>query len=318
LRTLTAQRGGRARQRRGGTEAAYIERINLAIDHILADLSRPARLRGLARAARMSPYHFHRVFQAVVGETPADFAKRVRLERALLLMAHGKGRSLTDIAFGCGFASSSDFSRSFKQRYGVPPRKCDLRAWMGARGAELERNAGAWPRPVVRLAPRASEDGFTVRVRELPARTVAYIRVDKPYQGRGVVNAVERLMRWADERGWGDGQWLGYQWENPEITPLEQCRYHVAVEIPAGRQGSFDARGEVGRYRFPPMLVAQVDMDGGIDLELRALRWLYGAWLARSGYVPDDQPGFEAWVGRPFADGMERFRIGLQLPVRRT
>ncbi len=29
-----------------------------------------------------------------------------------------------------------------------------------------------------------------------------------------------------------DGQWLGYQWEDPEIVPLEKCRYDVGVEVP--------------------------------------------------------------------------------------
>ena len=36
-----------------------------------------------------------------------------------------------------------------------------------------------------------------------------------------------------------------------------------------------------------------------------------------SGYVPDDQPAFEAWLGRPFAHGLEHFELMLHLPVRR-
>jgi len=63
------------------------------------------------------------------------------------------------------------------------------------------------------------------------------------------------------------------------------------------------------------MIVAQVEVRGGIDLELRALQWLYGTWLPRSGYVPGDQPGFEAWIGRPFAHGTEHFEFYAQLPI---
>jgi AraC family transcriptional regulator len=66
------------------------------------------------------------------------------------------------------------------------------------------------------------------------------------------------------------------------------------------------------------MIVAQVEVRGGIDLELRALQWLYGTWLPRSGYVPDDQPGFEAWIGRPFAHGTEYFELYAQLPIKRA
>jgi AraC family transcriptional regulator len=145
----------------------------------------------------------------------------------------------------------------------------------------------------------------------LPARTVAYIRVRNPYRGNAVVTAAERLVTWAESHALADGQWLGYQWDNPEIARLDDCQYHVAVEAER-----FTPQGEIGRFRFPPMVVAQVEVCGGLDLELRALQWLFGAWLPRSGYVPDDHPCFEAWVGRPFAHGTEYFELHAQLPVK--
>jgi hypothetical protein len=45
----------------------------------------------------------------------------------------------------------------------------------------------------------------------------------------------------------------------------------------------FTPEGEVGRYRLPRITVAQVVIRGGIDLDLRASRWLFGSWLPRSG-----------------------------------
>jgi AraC family transcriptional regulator len=51
------------------TPLAYAERVNLAIDHVVGHLGEPLRLADVARAARLSPFHFHRVFQVLVGET---------------------------------------------------------------------------------------------------------------------------------------------------------------------------------------------------------------------------------------------------------
>ena len=73
-------------KRRSSTTSTYLERVNLAIDHIISHLDEPIRLRSLSRAARLSPFHLHRVFQALVGSTPAEFVKRLRLEKALGLM----------------------------------------------------------------------------------------------------------------------------------------------------------------------------------------------------------------------------------------
>ena len=64
----------------------------------------------------------------------------------------------------------------------------------------------------------------------MSARSVAYVRVSRPYQGDAVVRAAQRLVALAERQGLADGQWLGYQWEYHEITALAHCRCHVAVE----------------------------------------------------------------------------------------
>jgi AraC family transcriptional regulator len=263
----------------------------------------------------LSPFHFHRVFQGLIHSTPADVVQRLRLDKALRLLSNPRRPSLTAVALACGFSSSSDFSRCFKRRFGISPSSFDIGAWRGRHLAQLQAivEQATATRHVERLPPRHNPDSFRVRIRELPARTVAYIRVDRPYQGDRVTKAVWRLLAWAERNGLADGQWLGYQWDNPELTSLEDCRYYVAVEAER-----FSPRGEVGRYRFPPMTVAEVAIRGGLDLELRALQWLYGSWLPRSGFVPDDQPAFEAWRGRPFAHGTEYFELAAQLPIRRA
>jgi len=205
-------------------------------------------------------------------------------------------------------------SRCFKQHFGTPPSTFDTKAWRDTHGAELEATvpASAESLHLGRLPPGRNPDGFRVKIRELPARTVAYIRVRNPYRGDAVVHATHRLIAWAERNALADGQWLGYQWDNPEITPLARCVYHIAVEAER-----FTPKGEIGRFRFPPMVVAQVEVRGGVDLELRALQWLFGVWLPKSGYVPDDHPCFEAFIGRPFGHGMEYFELYAHLPVRR-
>ncbi len=291
-----------------------VEGVNRAIDHIVRNLDQPLRLEDVARVAYLSPFHFHRVFRAIVGETLNQFVKRVRLERALYLMSHEPKRTLTDVARTCGFQSSSDFSRSFKQGYGVPPSAFDLSAWRAGKRDDLKarvREAGSHHH-LERQPAGENPDGFEVALRDLPTRTVAYIRVLNPYRPDAVSEAAERLIDWAQPRGLADGQWLGYMWEDPEIVALEKCRYDVGIVV-----DTVEPDGEIGRFEFPPMRVAVLQVRGGIDLEQRALDWLFTTWLPSSRFVPDDQPCFEAWIGRPFATGMEHFELDIHLPVKR-
>ena len=308
-----------ARKSPADRSLAYRDRVNRAIDYILQHLAAPLRLAVVAQAAGFSPFHFHRIFRVHVGESVAEFVKRVRLERALVLLT-GKDwpvrprASLTDIAFACGFASSSDFSRCFRQRYGVAPRAFDVEAFRLHRRAEW-LNASTDPRErlmVQRLPRGANPDGFTVQLRRLPARHVAYVRVANSFRP-GAVAAAKGFVSWAEQRGLADGQWLGYMWDDPEIVAPERCRYDLAVEVPQPMRAD-----GVGHLKFPAMQVAEIELRGGVDLELRALDWLYRTWLPTSGYLPTDQPAFEAFRGRPFAHGADYFELRAQLPVMRA
>lgn len=295
----------------------YLARVNRAIDYILAHLDRPQSLDEVAQAAHFSPFHFHRVFQAIVGETPAQFTRRLRLEKALRSMCYAPGRPLTEVALDAGFASSSDFSRAFRQRYGVPPSAFDVEGWRRERRRTLQdlvESADA-SLHVKRLPRGENPDGFRVTLCEVPARRMAYRRVLNPFRPDVVERAAGELVAWARARGLEQGAWFGYMWDDPDVVALEDCRYDVAVCCPAAYDGPAPERG--GLHDFPALVVAEVSMDGGIDLEMRLLDWLYRTWLPDSGWLPDDQPCFEAWEGLPFAHGTERFTLSIQLPVRR-
>jgi AraC family transcriptional regulator len=149
------------------------------MDYIVSNLAGPLKLDDVSAAAGFSSFHFHRVFKSLLGETLNQFVKRLRLERALYLMSHAPNRSLTDVALACGFSSSSDFSRSFKQSYGAAPSVFDLETFRNARREEFESVVSNYDggHRVTTLPAGENPDGFELQLRDLPARTVAYIRV---------------------------------------------------------------------------------------------------------------------------------------------
>jgi AraC family transcriptional regulator len=98
----------------------------------------------------------------------------------------------------------------------------------------------------------------------------------------------------------------------PDVVSLDKCRYDVGLEIPAGTPPD----PVVMQTVLPEMLVAQVMVVGGADLEFDALTWLYRTWLPASGYVPAALPGFESWIGKPYAHGLDHFELHVQIPIR--
>lgn len=297
----------------------YVDRVNRAIDLVRQNLDQPLKLESVSRAACFSPFHFHRIFRSLVGESLNQFVKRLRLERALGLIwqANWAGQrrlSLTDIAFACGFASSSDFARCFKQCFGAAASSFDLaafrsnrrKAWQSAVDDPKKRHI------LRRLRTTKSPDCFEVRVRQLPPRSVAYIRVHKPLRESACLSATTRLMRWAERQGLSGDQWLSCMWDKPDITAYHRWCYDIGLIVPENTP-----RGEVSRIDFPAMEVAEVEIRGGIEMEVRAMDWLAGTWLPANGFKPQNQPVFEAWRGRAFAQGTSHFEYLNQIPVAR-
>ena len=75
------------------TTQPYLRRINGVIDHIRAHPDGDLSLAALAAVAGFSPFHFHRIFSGIVGETVHDFVQRVRLDRAAALMKGSPSRA---------------------------------------------------------------------------------------------------------------------------------------------------------------------------------------------------------------------------------
>ena len=80
----------------------------------------------VARAVRISPFHFIRQFEALFGATPHQFRIRARLDAAKRLLA-GDRLSVTDVCMRVGFSSLGTFSDLFARRVGEAPSRYQRR-----------------------------------------------------------------------------------------------------------------------------------------------------------------------------------------------
>jgi AraC family transcriptional regulator len=103
------------------TRIELAQRLNKAREFLESSLSESITLDDIARAACLSPFHLHRAFRKLHGETPQAYLSRRRLEKAAALLAE-TDLPVTEISLSCGHASLGTFSSSFRQQYQSSPR----------------------------------------------------------------------------------------------------------------------------------------------------------------------------------------------------
>ena len=113
--------------------------------------------------AHFSPFHFHRVYSSIAGETVAATVRRVRLALATRLLESGE-ESITQVALAVGYDSPQAFTRAFGQFTGQSPRafqqqmrRAILHA--GVSGDTIETGAA----PTVRIIERPAQRVFALR-----------------------------------------------------------------------------------------------------------------------------------------------------------
>jgi transcriptional regulator GlxA family with amidase domain len=95
-------------------------RLQEALKIMEENLSTVLPIQDLAKRCNVSVRQLDRQFRSVLGQSPSAFHRDLRLRHATWLLNH-TNRSVTEIAFECGFADSSHLSRIFRQAYGTSP-----------------------------------------------------------------------------------------------------------------------------------------------------------------------------------------------------
>ena len=314
----------------------YIQRINCVMDYIDGHLGEDLTLEVLAGVAGFSPYHFHRVFAAMVGETLFGFIGRLRLERSQGLLCGDPYRPVTDVAMTCGFSSPAAFSRAFSNRYGASPtqwRKERLKqSNLSKEDSSLYQamrshgNADASHllydeyiqnfivrRDSMKLNPEAA-------VVARPETTIAYIRHIGPYAGDTELfkNLYARLYQWAGPRGLVcmDHPETAIQiviyHDDPAVTEPEKLRLSTGMIVPPDTEVS----GDIGKMTIPGGNYVQARFILGPEDFGEAWGWVCGTWMPASGYQPGDGLCFEQYAYNEKAQEEGKFDVTICIPVK--
>jgi AraC family transcriptional regulator len=261
-------------------------------------LSESLELKVLSQAANFSPFHFHRLFAAWMGETLGSYLRRRRVQVAAMRLASQPRAAVLNVALSVGFGSGEAFSRAFKGHFGCSPTawrkreyaRRDMNSNHGQVNSKYGQVSTASPAQDDVSHYESKETFMSVAVINRKPATIAYLRHIGPY-GEAIAKFWQEVyVPWAVSSRLGpDHARYGISYDDPGITPPEQCRYDACAEVAP----DFVATGGALKATVPGGKYAVLRFKGTVEEAGEAWTAILRDWLPTSGLQLDDRPCFE-------------------------
>lgn len=258
---------------------SYQTRLNRVVDHLHAHLESDINHEDLAAIACLSPYHWHRIYKAMQGETVSATLKRLRLDRAADRLAN------SDLAIGvigdrAGYGTLESFSRAFKKAYGRAPADYRKHGSHAAyKSAHASNDTGRFD---VVIEDLASERCASV------SHVGSFMKIDQ---------AMARLFGTLAERSLlpGQPQMMAQFFDDPDA--VEEGALRSAACVPVSGSIAIDPPLHDTAIRGGPY--ARLRYQGPYADMKDTYRWLYGTWLPASGREVANAPTVEKYLNSP-------------------
>jgi AraC family transcriptional regulator len=257
-------------------------------------------LDALSVRAGWSPFHLHRDFRRIVGETPKQYTLRLRLEGAAARLL-ASDESVTDVALEAGFASHEVFTRAFRRHFGRTPASYRATAMAGASAAVRERHleltratgpcVGLFHYPLSR-SRRPTMPALTIERRELDAKPALIIRrrIARADLPNTLADCFGRVFGYCHKAGLPlEGRpFTRYLSTGPGLWTIEAGK-------PMAVQAS--GEGEIESVMLPGGPVAMAVHGGPYD-ELTETYTALERWIEAQGFRAGDAP-WESYITDP-------------------
>ena len=298
----------------------YYQRINRVVDYIDSHLDEEHTLENLSRVAHFSPFHFHRIFRVLTGETINNYVKRVRLQKAGSMLLSDYHRHVSEVSALCGFNSTAVFCRAFRAHFGKSTS--EFRSFHQEQKRKNDQSKGKNDQSGPDSSAYFSDEFLNlnhntiveknITVKEMPAMDLIYCRHVGPFDQIG--RAFEKLFKWAGPRGllrFPETKTVTVYHDDPNVVEIDKLRQSACIMVdedarPEGEFGKMHLPG--GKYAVGSFKVKPHQFTEAWDAVCR--------WLADSGYQPSDGYPYEYYPEEHTDENPPTFTVDICIPVK--
>lgn len=180
-------------------------------------------LETLARKVKLSPFYFQRLFKQIAGETPREFTRRLRIEKAASLISSNPKDTLTDISEDVKFKYQAHLSSHFSEYFNQTPREFQKEVLQETDRYFSENSFEPLPYHIAPL-PFFSQINDKIRV-VYEKHTGTYDKLEKAWDR---LFSRESQMTEITQSAF----YFGVIYDNPLITEPRKCLYDACIAVP--------------------------------------------------------------------------------------
>lgn len=294
------------------------------MDYIDNNIDQPLDLNTIAQVANFSPFHFHRIFTFLIGETPIDFIQRLRIEKAAMMIWKNHDMTITEVAYNCGFSSVSLFSRTFRKFFGTTAREFSkIEKAVFCKNGSLYSKDGQLVRKNMKylfdLEPEFCSVelnqliimGTKIEIKELPDMKVIYCRHIGPFHE--VYKAYQKLAKWAEPRNLYNpetSKTATVTHDDPYVTERGKIRQSACILV----DEDVKVEGEIGKMTIPGGKYVVGHFEIGNDGFQNAWNTMCN-WFTESGYQQGDGNTFELYHNNNELHPEKKHIVDICIPV---
>ena len=280
----------------------YHERINMVLLFINNNLEEKLTLETLSSISNFSPFHFHRIMRAHLGESIGEYILRIRLNTAAQLLRFSN-ETVQDISFKVGYETPSSLNKAFKKRFDLSPLE------FRSKQAQLQPDIN-----IIKLDLQTMEKfKLNPKIAELKENKVIFIQSIGDYGDNKTAETWNKLMDYVKKNklfSWRM-ELFGISHDDPNITETDKCRYDACVTV----SKEIKPEGEIGFKIIEGGKYAIFRYKGPYTGFGHVYDAIFRQWLPQSSYELRNIPALEKYLNDPKKTRPEKLVTEIYIPI---
>ncbi|WP_400079191.1 GyrI-like domain-containing protein [Winogradskyella sp. R77965] len=283
----------------------YQQNLNRVVDFIHNNLDRKIDLTQLAELSHFSPYHFHRITRALLGEPIGGYITRARLETAAKMIRYST-HTIEQIAYSVGFETPSSLSKAFKNHFGISPSAYRNKKEL----TRTERSRSIKQQNIMKTELNIKKP----KILDLEDQQCLYYTMHGAYQDLDYPSAWEKL--WGQVKAqqlFTKGiRHIGLPHDDPKITDADKIRYDACLIIHKDAKPN----GDVGVKTLKGGKFATFLYQGSYKHFAEVYDYMFNEWLINTNYELRDAPCREKYISDARRVAEEKLKTEFYIPIK--